>query len=62
MPDDEPPKYHSDPIYGGAIHQYLGWLAAACLIAALHVGPGMIFVWLAVAMVLTRDGRKSSKP
>ena len=62
MSDDEPPSHYSDPIYRDAIHQYLGWLAAACLIAALHVGPGMILVWLAVALVLTQGSRKSSKP
>ena len=57
MPDDEPPRYHTDPFYREAIHRYLGWLAAACLIASLHAGPVTIFVWIAVAIVLTRCGR-----
>lgn len=44
--------------YDDAIHRFLAWLAVACLIAAISVGPVMVFIWFTAAYALTRQKRR----
>ena len=45
------------PSYREAVVRYLAFLAVVCAIAGLHVGPGVILVWLLTAFALLWRGR-----
>jgi len=51
-----------DPNYHQAANRYLFFLAMACAISCLFIGPGAILVWIVTAICLGMFGRSSSQP
>jgi hypothetical protein len=52
-PQQSEPNATDDSVYRLAIQKYLCFLGAACVIASIVAGPGMIVVWVITALALT---------
>jgi len=51
-----------DRDYRESADRYLFFLAMACAISSLFIGPGAILVWIVTAVCLGLFGRSSHKP